>query len=53
VTPGLSKLEDTKIAASMRVVEIASILLYELQHGFFHVGCEHVLRQVMGVAMGR
>ena len=51
VTPGLSS-KDTKTAASMRVVEIASILLYELKHAFFHVGCEHVLRQLMGVAMG-
>lgn len=44
---------DTRTAASMRVQKIASILiLYELKHAYFHVGCEKIMRQVMGVVMG-
>jgi hypothetical protein len=50
VTPGYTK--NPRIAASMRVTSIASILLYELQHAYFHVGCQHIMQQVMGVAMG-
>lgn len=50
VTPGYTK--NPRIAASMRIECIASILLYELQHAFFHVGCSHIMQQVMGVAMG-
>jgi len=50
VVPGYSK--DTKTASSMRVTSIASILLYELKHAYFHVGSKHIMQQVMGVAMG-
>jgi hypothetical protein len=26
--------------------------MYELQHAFFHVGCKHIMQQVIGVSMG-
>jgi protein tyrosine phosphatase (PTP) superfamily phosphohydrolase (DUF442 family) len=50
VTPGYAK--NPRIAASMRIHCIANILLYELQHAYFHVGCSHIMQQVMGAAMG-
>lgn len=36
----------------MRVQTIVQIVLYELQHAFFHVGCRHIVQQVIGVSMG-
>lgn len=50
VIPGYSR--DPKTAASMRITSIASILLYELKHAYFHVGNNIIMQQVMGVAMG-
>jgi hypothetical protein len=50
VVTGYSK--DVKTASSMRVTTIASILLYELKHAYFHVGKHTIMRQIMGVAMG-
>lgn len=50
VSPGYTC--DTKHAASMRVATIVDVVLYELRHAFFHVGCKHILRQVIGVSMG-
>lgn len=50
VAPGYSK--NLKQASTMRVTRIASILLYELKHAYFHVGCKHIMQQVMGVSMG-
>lgn len=50
VTPGYSR--NPRVAASMRVHTIASILLFELHNAYFHVGSSLLLRQVMGVAMG-
>jgi hypothetical protein len=43
---------DRRTAASMRVQTIVDIVLYELQHTFFHVGCKHIMQQVIGVSMG-
>jgi hypothetical protein len=36
----------------MNVQTIVQIVLYELQHAFFHVGCKHIMQQVIGVSMG-
>jgi hypothetical protein len=43
---------DRRVAASMRVDTIVQIVLYELRHAFFHVGCKHIMQQVIGVSMG-
>jgi hypothetical protein len=50
VTPGYTC--DRRAAVSMHVETIVQIVLYELQHAYFHVGCKHIMRQVMGVSMG-
>jgi hypothetical protein len=50
VTPGYTC--DRRVAASMPVDVIVQIVLYELQHAYFHVGCKHIMQQVIGVAMG-
>lgn len=50
VTPGYTC--ERRVAVSMRVATIVQIVLYELQHAFFHVGCKHIMQQVIGVSMG-
>lgn len=50
VAPGYTC--DRRVAASMRVETIVQIVLYELRHAFFHVGCKHIMQQVIGVSMG-
>jgi hypothetical protein len=50
VAPGYTC--DRRTAASMRVDTIVEIVLYELQHAYFHVGCRHIMQQVIGVSMG-
>lgn len=50
VTPGYTC--DRRVAASMRVDTIVQIVLYELRHAYFHVGCKHIMQQVIGVSMG-
>ncbi len=44
--------KDPAKAASMSVQTIAEIILYELKHAYFHVGCSHIMQQIMGVSMG-
>lgn len=36
----------------MPVLAAIQILLYELKHTYFHVGCSHIMQQVIGVSMG-
>lgn len=43
---------DRRTAASMDVHTITQIVLYELRHAFFHVGCDTIMQQVIGVSMG-
>jgi hypothetical protein len=50
VAPGYTK--DPAKAASMSVLAIAEIVLYELKHAYFHVGSSHIMQQVIGVSMG-
>jgi hypothetical protein len=50
VSAGRSK--DRAAAASMHVSTICDILIYELHHTFFKVGSAHILKQIIGVAMG-
>jgi len=50
VASGYTK--DPAKAASMPVRTIVNIVLYELKHAYFKVGCSHVLQQIIGVSMG-
>eukprot|EP00775_Hariotina_reticulata_P001311 gene1311-biopygen2583 len=50
VVAGYTK--DPKKAASMSVLATVDIVLYELKHAFFKVGCTHIMQQVIGVSMG-
>jgi hypothetical protein len=42
----------TKIAVTMSIEKNVQIVLYELNHAFFHVGKSHMLQQIIGVGMG-
>ena len=50
VSPGYTK--NPRSAASMPVLAAIQILLYELKHTYFHVGCSHIMQQIIGVSMG-
>jgi hypothetical protein len=50
VSPGHTS--DRRVAATMHVDTIVQIVLNKLQHAFFHVGCKHIMQQVIGVSMG-
>jgi hypothetical protein len=50
VSPGYTC--DRRVAASMRVDTVVQIVMYELQHAYFHVGCSHIMQQIIGVSMG-
>jgi hypothetical protein len=45
VSPGPTS--DRKVAATMQVDTIVQIVLYGLQHAFFHVGCKHIMQQAL------
>jgi hypothetical protein len=50
VIAGRSK--DIRIAVSLDIDTVFSIILYELQHTFFNFGKLHVLQQTLVVSMG-
>jgi hypothetical protein len=48
----IGRSRDSKIAVSLDIDTVVSIILYELQHAYFNVGKAHVLQQTVGVSMG-